>query len=167
MGFEPQIMRIVQNVRPDRQTVMFSATFPRAVETVARNILVDPLEIQVGGRSVVNPDIEQVVEIRPENDRFLRLLEVRVPVRMRVCMRPRVCNVCLCGHARMHARAHAHATTPDARLCVRSPTCAHARRPVHLHLRMRTCQRAWRAARATVVERTHVQSKAALCIRAY
>ena len=31
MGFEPQIMRIVQNIRPDRQTVMFSATFPRAV----------------------------------------------------------------------------------------------------------------------------------------
>lgn len=31
MGFEPQIMRIVQNIRPDRQTVMFSATFPRQV----------------------------------------------------------------------------------------------------------------------------------------
>lgn len=27
----PQIMRIVQNIRPDRQTVMFSATFPRQV----------------------------------------------------------------------------------------------------------------------------------------
>ncbi len=31
MGFEPQIMRIVNNTRPDRQTVMFSATFPRSV----------------------------------------------------------------------------------------------------------------------------------------
>jgi superfamily II DNA/RNA helicase len=31
MGFEPQITRIVGNVRPDRQTVMFSATFPRQV----------------------------------------------------------------------------------------------------------------------------------------
>jgi DEAD/DEAH box helicase len=31
MGFEPQIMRIVNNIRPDRQTVMFSATFPRSV----------------------------------------------------------------------------------------------------------------------------------------
>ncbi|KAK2077954.1 hypothetical protein QBZ16_003822 [Prototheca wickerhamii] len=46
MGFEPQIMRIVNNVRPDRQTVMFSATFPRAVEALARNLLVDPVEIQ-------------------------------------------------------------------------------------------------------------------------
>lgn len=31
MGFEPQINRIVGNIRPDRQTVMFSATFPRSV----------------------------------------------------------------------------------------------------------------------------------------
>ena len=31
MGFEPQITRIVNNIRPDRQTVMFSATFPRQV----------------------------------------------------------------------------------------------------------------------------------------
>jgi hypothetical protein len=76
MGFEPQIMRIVQNVRPDRQTVMFSATFPRQVEVLARQVLSNPAEIQVGGRSVVNKDISQFVEIRPEEDRFLRLLEL-------------------------------------------------------------------------------------------
>lgn len=31
---------------------------------------------QVGGRSVVNSDITQYVELRPEDERFLRLLEV-------------------------------------------------------------------------------------------
>jgi ATP-dependent RNA helicase DDX46/PRP5 len=31
MGFEPQISKIMANVRPDRQTVLFSATFPRNV----------------------------------------------------------------------------------------------------------------------------------------
>ena len=31
MGFEPQISRIHRNIRPSRQTVMFSATFPRSV----------------------------------------------------------------------------------------------------------------------------------------
>jgi ATP-dependent RNA helicase DDX46/PRP5 len=49
MGFEPQIMRIVNNIRPDRQTVLFSATFPRQVEALARSILQDPVEIQVRG----------------------------------------------------------------------------------------------------------------------
>ncbi|KAG2693016.1 hypothetical protein I3843_08G076400 [Carya illinoinensis] len=76
MGFEPQITRIVQNIRPDRQTVLFSATFPRQVEVLARKVLNKPVEIQVGGRSVVNKDITQLVEVRPENERFFRLLEL-------------------------------------------------------------------------------------------
>eukprot|EP00983_Pelagomonas_calceolata_P019832 626069-Pelagomonas_calceolata.AAC.4 len=49
-----RIMRILHNIRPDRQTVMFSATFPKSVEILARKI----------------------VEIRPEEERFLRLLEI-------------------------------------------------------------------------------------------
>ncbi|KAI5674407.1 hypothetical protein M9H77_14771 [Catharanthus roseus] len=76
MGFEPQITRIVQNTRPDRQTVLFSATFPRQVEILARKVLNKPVEIQVGGRSVVNKDIAQLVEVRPESERLLRLLEI-------------------------------------------------------------------------------------------
>jgi len=76
MGFEPQITRIVQNTRPNRQTVLFSATFPRQVEILARKVLTKPVEIQVGGRSVVNKDITQLVEVRPDNERFFRLLEL-------------------------------------------------------------------------------------------
>ena len=47
MGFEPQVMRVVDNCRPDRQTVMFSATFPRQMEGLARKILNRPVEVQV------------------------------------------------------------------------------------------------------------------------
>ena len=54
-------MRIIDNVRPDRQTVMFSATFPRQMEALARRILTKPIEVQVGGRSVVCADVEQNV----------------------------------------------------------------------------------------------------------
>ncbi|KAI0229923.1 pre-mRNA processing RNA-helicase [Massospora cicadina] len=76
MGFEPQVMRIVSNVRPDRQTVLFSATFPRQMEALARKILKKPLEITVGGRSVVCNDVAQVVEVREEKTKFTRLLEI-------------------------------------------------------------------------------------------
>ncbi|XP_061155746.1 probable ATP-dependent RNA helicase DDX46 isoform X2 [Syngnathus typhle] len=76
MGFEPQVMRIVDNVRPDRQTVMFSATFPRAMEALARRILSRPLEILVGGRSVVCSDVEQHVLVIEEDQKFLKLLEI-------------------------------------------------------------------------------------------
>lgn len=76
MGFEPQVMKIIGNVRPERQTVLFSATFPRNMEALARKSLTKPVEIIVGGRSVVAPEITQIVEVRPENTKFVRLLEL-------------------------------------------------------------------------------------------
>lgn len=76
MGFEPQIKMIVQNVRPDRQTVLFSATFPKQIEKLARNVLKLPLEIIVGERSTVNKDITQIIEVHEEEDKFLRLLQL-------------------------------------------------------------------------------------------
>uniref|UniRef100_A0A3Q3NN25 Probable ATP-dependent RNA helicase DDX46 n=1 Tax=Labrus bergylta TaxID=56723 RepID=A0A3Q3NN25_9LABR len=75
-GSSSQVMRIVDNVRPDRQTVMFSATFPRAMEALARRILAKPIEVQVGGRSVVCSDVEQHVLVIGEDKKFLKLLEI-------------------------------------------------------------------------------------------
>lgn len=76
MGFEPQVMRIIDNIRPDRQTVMFSATFPRQMEALARRILKKPIEVQVGGRSVVCKEVEQHVAVLEDETRFLKLLEL-------------------------------------------------------------------------------------------
>ncbi|KAL1875017.1 pre-mRNA processing RNA-helicase [Paecilomyces lecythidis] len=76
MGFEPQVMKIMANIRPDRQTVLFSATFPRNMEALARKTLTKPVEIVVGGRSVVAPEITQIVEVRSEETKFVRLLEL-------------------------------------------------------------------------------------------
>ena len=77
MGFEPQVMKIINNIRPDRQTVLFSATFPKQMEALARKVAkVKPLEITVGGRSVVAKEIEQIVEVREESTKFNRLLEI-------------------------------------------------------------------------------------------
>lgn len=76
MGFEPQVMKIMSNIRPDRQTVLFSATFPRNMEALARKTLTKPIEIIVGGKSVVAPEITQIVEVRSEESKFVRLLEL-------------------------------------------------------------------------------------------
>jgi ATP-dependent RNA helicase DDX46/PRP5 len=69
-------MKIVNNIRPDRQTVLFSATFPKQMDSLARKILNKPLEITVGGRSVVAPEITQLVEVRAEDTKFNRLLQI-------------------------------------------------------------------------------------------
>ena len=57
----------MDSIRPDRQTVMFSATFPRQMEALARKILQKPIEVQVGGRSVVCKDVDQNVVGLPHN----------------------------------------------------------------------------------------------------
>lgn len=76
MGFEPQVLRIIDNVRPDRQTVMFSATFPRQMEALARRFLKKPIEIQVGGRSIVCKEVEQHVAVLEDEAKFFKLLEL-------------------------------------------------------------------------------------------
>ena len=77
MGFEPQIRMIVQNIRPDRQTVLFSATFPKQIEKLAKSILKFPLEIVVGERTGgVNKDITQYVEVHEDSEKFMRLLQL-------------------------------------------------------------------------------------------
>jgi ATP-dependent RNA helicase DDX46/PRP5 len=76
MGFEPQISMIMDSTRPDRQTVLFSATFPRKVEALARKVLRAPIEIVVGGRSVAASTIDHRVEVIAPELRFRRLLQL-------------------------------------------------------------------------------------------
>lgn len=76
MGFEPQVMKIFANIRPDRQTILFSATMPRIMDALAKKTLQSPVEITVGGRSVVAKEITQIVEVREEKEKFHRLLEL-------------------------------------------------------------------------------------------
>ncbi|XP_071102473.1 ATP-dependent RNA helicase DDX42-like [Haliotis cracherodii] len=65
MGFEPQVRSIANHVRPDRQTLLFSATFRRRVEKLARDILIDPIRVVQGEVGEANEDITQVVEVLP------------------------------------------------------------------------------------------------------
>lgn len=76
LGFEPQMKRILGNVRPDRQTVLFSATFPPSVEGLARKILKRPVQVIVGGVSVVADTIEQHVEVVTKDAKFGRLTQL-------------------------------------------------------------------------------------------
>ncbi|KAF2221212.1 hypothetical protein BDZ85DRAFT_266469 [Elsinoe ampelina] len=76
MGFEPQVQKILSNIRPDKQCVLFSATFPRKMEGLARKELKAAVQITVGGRSTVPKEITQVVKIVKEEDKMSRLLEL-------------------------------------------------------------------------------------------
>merc|ERR1719197_1095436 len=58
MGFEPQVRKICTQIRPDRQTLLWSATWPRSVEKLARDFQKDIIHIQVGSDELsANTDI--------------------------------------------------------------------------------------------------------------
>lgn len=79
LGFEPQIRSIVGQIRPDRQTLLFSATMPRKVEKLAREILTDPVRVTVGEVGMANEDITQVVQVIPSDAEKLPWLLDKLP----------------------------------------------------------------------------------------
>ncbi|XP_053358502.1 probable ATP-dependent RNA helicase DDX43 isoform X2 [Clarias gariepinus] len=70
MGFEPQIMKIILDIRPDRQTVMTSATWPTGVRRLAKSYLKDPMMVYVGTLDLAAVDtVQQTVLVVQEEEK--------------------------------------------------------------------------------------------------
>lgn len=65
MGFEAQVRSICDHCRPDKQTLMFSATFKKKIERLARDVLTDPIKIIQGELGEANQDVSQRVVVLP------------------------------------------------------------------------------------------------------
>merc|ERR1712137_840182 len=80
MGFEPQIRHIVeQEDMPhgsERQTLMFSATFPREIQQLASDFLQDYIFLQVGRVGSATESIDQRVIRVDERDKKEALLDL-------------------------------------------------------------------------------------------
>ncbi|KAF5362403.1 hypothetical protein D9756_002662 [Leucocoprinus leucothites] len=80
MGFEPQIRRIVQGEdMPDvheRQTLMFSATFPRDIQILAKDFLKDYVFLSVGRVGSTSENITQKFEYVEDLDKRSVLLDI-------------------------------------------------------------------------------------------
>ncbi|EFX02574.1 ATP dependent RNA helicase [Grosmannia clavigera kw1407] len=80
MGFEPQIRRIVEGEDMpgvnERQTLMFSATFPRDIQMLARDFLKDYVFLSVGRVGSTSENITQKVEYVEDNDKRSVLLDI-------------------------------------------------------------------------------------------
>lgn len=70
MGFEPQIRKIVDQIRPDRQTLMWSATWPKEVQQLASDYLRDYIHITIGSLDAsANHRVQQIVKVCSENEK--------------------------------------------------------------------------------------------------
>ncbi|KAI7888525.1 YNL112Wp-like protein [Mucor mucedo] len=75
MGFEPQIRKIINQIRPDRQTLMWSATWPKTVERLAQQYLKDYIQVTVGSLSLsASENVTQTVEICTDQEKRGKLI---------------------------------------------------------------------------------------------
>ncbi|XP_067008546.1 uncharacterized protein [Anabrus simplex] len=74
MGFEPQIRKIIEQIRPDRQVLMWSATWPKEVQTLAEDFLTDYAQLNIGSLSLAaNHNILQIVDVCQEYEKEMKL----------------------------------------------------------------------------------------------
>ena len=77
MGFEPQIRKIVSQIRPDRQTLMWSATWPKEVQALARDFLHDPIQVNVGSMDLhVTDHVKQVIKCVSERQKLEETMNI-------------------------------------------------------------------------------------------
>ncbi len=90
MGFLPDIEKVVGELPRRRQSLMFSATFPKPVEALAQKFLHKPERVQVGRKEDPAEGITQVVyEVAPhlKNALLLALLQSEDLMRVLVFVR--------------------------------------------------------------------------------
>lgn len=82
MGFREDMETILTDTPQDRQTVMFSATMPKAIMDIARNFQKDAKVIKVVRKELTVSNIEQFYyEVRPKNktEVLCRLIDIYNP----------------------------------------------------------------------------------------
>jgi ATP-dependent RNA helicase DDX5/DBP2 len=76
MGFEPQIREVMHNLPVPHQTLLFSATMPSEVETLAADYLRFPVKVKVGSVSAPTANVSQHIEKVADAAKLDRLCEL-------------------------------------------------------------------------------------------
>ncbi|KAH6567976.1 hypothetical protein BASA50_001140 [Batrachochytrium salamandrivorans] len=79
LGFEPQVRSICSHIRPDRQTLLFSATFRKRIEYLVRELLSNPIRISIGDVGQSNSDITQIPIVLESDDKKWEWLAAHLP----------------------------------------------------------------------------------------
>merc|ERR1719319_876411 len=76
-GFEDDIRAIIGMTHKERQTCLFSATWPEAIRNLAHEFLTDPIKVTIGSDDLsANKRIKQIVEVIDEMDKDNKVIEV-------------------------------------------------------------------------------------------
>lgn len=76
MGFEPQIREIIERLPQNRQTLMWSATWPPEIQSLAETYMTNYEQIAVDSETLkANPNIKQIVKVCAGHERLKLLLD--------------------------------------------------------------------------------------------
>jgi len=76
MGFEPQIREIMDQTESEKQVLMWSATWPEEIQSLAEDYLQDYVHLIVGSEDLTaNPNIKQILKFCTPFDRVFSLIE--------------------------------------------------------------------------------------------
>ncbi|CAN6470383.1 unnamed protein product [Victoria cruziana] len=78
MGFEPQIRKVVDEIPYRRQTLMYTATWPKDVRKIAGDLLLNPIQVNIGNVDELeaNKAITQFVEVVSQPNKQQRLVQI-------------------------------------------------------------------------------------------
>ncbi|MDI6732119.1 MAG: DEAD/DEAH box helicase [Candidatus Margulisbacteria bacterium] len=69
MGFAPQIAKILQQVPPERQTMLFSATMPSEIINLARSYMKLPIQVEIAPTGTAAENVIQEVYLVRKDDK--------------------------------------------------------------------------------------------------
>jgi ATP-dependent RNA helicase DDX5/DBP2 len=104
MGFEDQVRKICSQIRPDRQTLLWSATWPKSVQHLARDLCKEsPVHINIGNQELTaNHRITQKVDViqasgymadQVKNEKIVAILNEMLATKVEVNGQQKDCKV--------------------------------------------------------------------------
>lgn len=76
MGFKDELDQILEVMPTKKQTLLFSATFPKEVESIARNYMTSPIEITSGQKNEGSNDVSHEYYLINERTRYPALKRI-------------------------------------------------------------------------------------------
>jgi len=76
MGFVHDITYVMSQIKPERHVMLFSATFPAQIETLASDFLKNPIKISVKSRDTAKNVDQDIIRVHDKKSKFPMLVDI-------------------------------------------------------------------------------------------
>lgn len=76
MGFQQQVLEVLEHVPDERQTLLVSATIPKGTEELAARLVREPVHITIGEKNQPSSNLRQILLWVEEPSKKKKLFEI-------------------------------------------------------------------------------------------